>query len=114
MNVREQSSPSPAGDVFGQEDADQAPVARATALIPALRARAKETDALCRLPDATVKDLNDARLMELLTPRRYGGLQTDIATYKAVCAEIGRGCGSAAWVVAITNICNWLAATLYP
>jgi alkylation response protein AidB-like acyl-CoA dehydrogenase len=114
MSAREQSSFSPATGALGHGEADQALVARASGLIPALRARAKETDALCRLPDATVKDLNDARLMELLTPRRYGGLQTDIATYKAVCAEIGRGCGSAAWVVALTNICNWLAATLYP
>jgi alkylation response protein AidB-like acyl-CoA dehydrogenase len=94
--------------------ADQAVVGRASALIPALRARARETDALSRLPDATVRDLNDARLLELLTPRRYGGVQANLATYKAVCAEIGRGCGSAGWVVALTNICNWLAATMYP
>lgn len=98
----------------GDGDADRAVVARASALVPALRARARETDALCKLPDATVKDLNDARLLELLTPRRYGGLQTNLATYKAACAEIGRGCGSAGWIVALTNICNWLAATLYP
>jgi alkylation response protein AidB-like acyl-CoA dehydrogenase len=95
-------------------EADPAIVARASALIPALRARAKETDALSRLPDATIKDLNEARLLELLTPRRYGGLQTNLATYKAACVEIGRGCGSAGWIVALTNICNWLAATMYP
>ena len=114
MSALEQMSYSRPGGAFGQGDVDQALVARASALVPALRARAKETDALCKLPDATVRDLNAARLMELLTPRRYGGLQTNIATYKAVCAEVGRGCGSAGWVVALTNICNWLAATLYP
>jgi alkylation response protein AidB-like acyl-CoA dehydrogenase len=114
MSALEQMSASPRGGAVAYPDADQVIVARASALIPALRARAKETDALSKLPGATIKDLNDARLMELLTPRRYGGLQTNVATYKAVCAEIGRGCGSAAWVVALTNICNWLAATLYP
>ena len=106
MSALEQMSASPRGVAAAYPDADQAIVARASALIPALRARAKETDALSKLPDSTIKDLNDARLMELLTPRRYGGLQTNLATYKAVCAEIGRGCGSAGWVVALTNICN--------
>jgi 3-hydroxy-9,10-secoandrosta-1,3,5(10)-triene-9,17-dione monooxygenase len=113
MSAVEQASYAPRPDAR-HDKVDRALVVRASALIPALRARARETDALCRLPDATIKDLNDARLMELLTPRRYGGLQTNIATYKAVCAETGRGCGSAGWVVALTNICNWLAATLYP
>jgi alkylation response protein AidB-like acyl-CoA dehydrogenase len=114
MSAVEKANQPPASPASGYTDADRATVARASALIPVLRARARETDAISRLPDATVKDLNDARLMELLTPRRYGGLQTNLATYKAVCAEIGRGCGSAGWVVALTNICNWLAATLYP
>jgi alkylation response protein AidB-like acyl-CoA dehydrogenase len=113
MSALEQSPRFYSSDAAAFGAVDQAVVARATALIPALRARARETDALSKLPDATVKDLNDARLLELLTPRRYGGLQTNIATYKAVCAEVGRGCGSAGWVVALTNICNWLAATLY-
>ena len=114
MSALEQAAPVQAGGASGYRDADPAVVARASALIPALRARAKETDALSKLPDATIKDLNDARLLELLTPRRYGGLQTSVATYKAACAEIGRGCGSAGWIVALTNICNWLAATMYP
>jgi alkylation response protein AidB-like acyl-CoA dehydrogenase len=114
MSALEQSAPATKVRAAAYRDADQAIVARASALIPALRARSRETDALSKLPDATIKDLNDARLLELLTPRRYGGLQTDVATYKAVCAEIGRGCGSAGWIVALTNICNWLAATLYP
>lgn len=114
MSALEQASYASPDRATGSADADPVLVARASALIPALRARARETDALSKLPDATIKDLNDARLMELLTPRRYGGLQTNLATYKAVCVEIGRGCGSTAWVVAITNVCNWLAATLYP
>ena len=114
MSALEQAAPAQTGGASGYRDADPAVVARASALIPTLRARAKETDALSKLPDTTIKDLNDARLLELLTPRRYGGLQTNVATYKAACAEIGRGCGSAGWIVALTNICNWLAATMYP
>ena len=74
MSALEQTAFASISGAAADGDADPILVARATALIPALRARARETDALSRLPDSTIKDLNNGRLMELLTPRRYGGL----------------------------------------
>lgn len=96
------------------EDTAEATIARAALLVPALRSRTRDTDAIAKLPDITVNELNEAKLFEMMTPHRYGGLQTNIRTYKEAIAQLGRGDASTAWVVALINVCNWLAATLYP
>ncbi len=96
------------------EDTAESIIARASALVPALRARVKETDALVRLPDATVDEMSAAGLFDLMTPRRYGGLQTSVHTFMEAVAELGRGDASTGWSAALINICNWMTALLYP
>jgi 3-hydroxy-9,10-secoandrosta-1,3,5(10)-triene-9,17-dione monooxygenase len=98
----------------GAEDSEEGVIARAAGLVSALRSRTRETDAVAKLPNDTLRELNEARLFELMTPYRYGGLQTSIRTYKEAVAHLGRGDASTAWTVALINIANWLAATLYP
>jgi 3-hydroxy-9,10-secoandrosta-1,3,5(10)-triene-9,17-dione monooxygenase len=110
MTIANQAYPEKAHDLPDAETV----IARAVDLVPALRSRTRDTDAISRLPHETVKELNEARLFELMTPHCYGGLQTSIRTYKETVAQLGRGDASAAWTVALINICNWLAATLYP
>src|SRR6266404_7969708 len=90
------------------------PVAAATALIPTLRSRSSETDALARLPDATIADLEKAHLFDMLVPKIYGGQQCSLRTFMDVVVELGRGDGSAAWTVALLSSSTWMAATLYP
>jgi len=89
-------------------------VAAATALIPALRSRSSETDALARLPDSTIADLEKAHLFDMLVPKIYGGLQCSLRTFMDAVVELGRGDGSAAWTVALLSSSTWMAATLYP
>jgi alkylation response protein AidB-like acyl-CoA dehydrogenase len=48
-----------------------------------------------------------------MVPARFGGSETSIRTYLDVIAELGRGCGSTAWVASLINVCAWLAA-LFP
>src|SRR3954470_11597899 len=86
---------------------------RAAALRPILEQHADETDRLRRLPDANVQALKDSGLCRLMVPRRVGGYETDIRTYIAVMAELGRGCGSTAWVASLLNVCAWLGG-LFP
>jgi 3-hydroxy-9,10-secoandrosta-1,3,5(10)-triene-9,17-dione monooxygenase len=86
---------------------------RAAQLRPLLQSKAAETDAARRLPDEIVAALRDSGLCRLMVPQRFGGLQTDIHTYIAAMAELGRGCGSTAWVASLLNVCAWLAA-LFP
>jgi 3-hydroxy-9,10-secoandrosta-1,3,5(10)-triene-9,17-dione monooxygenase len=89
-------------------------VAAATSLISTLRSRRSETDALARLPDATVADLEKAHLFDMLVPKMYGGRQCSLRTFMDVVVELGRGDGSAAWTVALLSASTWMAATLYP
>lgn len=86
---------------------------RAAQLRPLLEANAAATDAACRLPDDVVMALRESGLCRLMVPKRFGGLETNIHTYIAVMAELGRGCGSTAWVASLVNVCAWLAA-LFP
>src|SRR5258705_10239066 len=95
----------------------QAPadIVRAAAeLVPALRARTAETDRIGKLPDETIAALETARLFELTTPSRYGGVQASIRTYMDAMIELGRGDVAVSWVATIINISNWFAATLFP
>ena len=89
-------------------------VAAATSLIPELRSRSSETDALARLPDSTIADFEKARLSDMLVPKMYGGLQCSLRTFMEVVVELGRGDGSAAWALALLSASTWMAATLYP
>src|SRR5258708_38136455 len=89
-------------------------VAAASALIPALRSRSSETEALARLPDSTIADLEKAHLFDMLVPKIYGGLQCSLRTFMDAVVELGRGDGSAAWTVALLSSSTWMAATLYP
>lgn len=75
-------------------------VQRAEALIPALRARAAETDALRQLPAQTVRDLKASGIARILQPARYGGCEASFAGMVDILRTIGRGCGSTAWCLA--------------
>ena len=86
---------------------------RAEALRPLLERNAETTDSLRRLPDEVVTAVREAGLCRLMVPERFGGYQTTIRTYLQVIAELGRGCGSTAWVASLINVCAWLAA-LFP
>lgn len=88
-------------------------LAAAAAIRPLLEANAERTDSLRRLPDENVAALKDSGVCRLMVPRRFGGHQTSIHTYIEVMAEVGRGCGSSAWVASLVNVCAWLAA-LFP
>jgi 3-hydroxy-9,10-secoandrosta-1,3,5(10)-triene-9,17-dione monooxygenase len=86
---------------------------RAEGLRPLLERNAETTDTLRRLPDEVVTAVRDAGLCRLMVPKRFGGYETSIRTYLEITAELGRGCGSTAWVSSLINVCAWLTA-LFP
>lgn len=83
-------------------------LARAAALIPALRERAAETETLRRLPEATLRDLHEAGLFRLFRPARYGGWEMPFRAFVEVGAITGRGCGSTSWVLNNLLSHNWM------
>jgi 3-hydroxy-9,10-secoandrosta-1,3,5(10)-triene-9,17-dione monooxygenase len=88
-------------------------IARAAGIRPLLERNADEADRLRHLPDENVHALHETGLCRLMVPQRLGGYETDIHTYIAVIAEIGRGCGSTAWTASLLNVCAWLTG-LFP
>ena len=48
--------------------------ARVEALVPAWRARAAETERTRIISPETIRELHENELLQILTPRRYGGL----------------------------------------
>ncbi len=75
---------------------------KAAAMVPVLLERQKEADALRRMPDATHRDFLDAGFYRIFQPRRYGGLECENRTIIDIAVQLGRGCGSSAWV--FTNL----------
>jgi 3-hydroxy-9,10-secoandrosta-1,3,5(10)-triene-9,17-dione monooxygenase len=101
---RDKTSPSIEADI----------VAAAASLAPALRSRTAETDKLAKLPDATINDLESARLFDMMVPKIYGGLQCSIRTLTDAVVQLGQGDGSVAWVVALRAAATWMLMTSYP
>lgn len=97
---------------MGASQADDPLVERARQLVPLLREQSPKAEQQRRLTDETVESLRRAGFLDLLKPRRYGGLESDVATFVDVVVELGRGCGSAAWVVGQLNLAAWMAAKL--
>ncbi|HEY0812950.1 MAG TPA: acyl-CoA dehydrogenase family protein [Pseudonocardia sp.] len=88
-------------------------VERAAKLRPLLAADAEQTDRERGVPRENVAALGKAGLLALMQPARYGGLETDFRTLLEVSREVGRACGSTAWVTALLNANSWFVG-LFP
>lgn len=85
-------------------------VDKAKSLVPKLKERAKETEEIRRIPEATMNDLKEAGLFKLLRPRIYGGYQTSMRTYSDCIVEISRGCASTGWILSLCAIRELMVA----
>jgi 3-hydroxy-9,10-secoandrosta-1,3,5(10)-triene-9,17-dione monooxygenase len=83
-------------------------VARARALVPALVARAREAEALRRVPDATIAELGASGLFAAFRPARYGGAEVPVRAYIELGAILASGCASTSWVYNNLVSHNWL------
>lgn len=107
------ASTRPENTAAGQQALRAALMAKASALVPLLRARAAETERERRIPDDVLKAIDAAQLFRLRTPKRFGGCEGDLRTYMDVVTELGRGCGSTSWIGFISIATVWIAA-LFP
>lgn len=78
-------------------------VARAKALQPALKARAAEATAGRRLPDATIRDLQEAGFFRILQPQRWGGYEMHPNVFYDVQQALAEGCMSTGWVFGVVG-----------
>ena len=74
---------------------------RATELVPLLRQNSRQADRERRIPQENLDALDEAGLLRMTRPRRYGGYEIDALTKYEVLSELARGCASTAWVTMI-------------
>ena len=85
-------------------------LARARALVPALRERAAAAEQARRLPAETIADLDRSGLFRITQPKRWGGMELDFVSMLEIPAELARGCASTSWVAANISIHHWMVA----
>ena len=88
--------------------------ARAREMIPNLRGRAQETEERRRISERTAQSFRDAGFFRVLQPSRYGGFEMDYGTHMRLAIEIGQGCASSAWVLAVLASHSWILGMFPP
>ena len=87
-------------------------LARIEDIRPILERNADQTETERRIPQENIDALIAAGAFKVMVPRRFGGYEMTIREKLEVSAAVAESCGSTAWVVALTNVCNWMAGTL--
>jgi len=85
-------------------------VRHAEELVPHLRRRVGECEALRRLPEATCEDIRRTGIARILQPARYGGAEAPLVTMVDVLIPVGFGCSATAWALAQFIMHNYMIA----
>ncbi|MBF6190412.1 flavin-dependent monooxygenase [Nocardia sp. CDC186] len=80
---------------------------RVEALLPTLRERAQEAEDLRRIPDESMKALQETGFFRLLQPKQWGGHAADPVVFYDTVRKIASACGSTGWVAGIVGVHNW-------
>lgn len=87
---------------------------RARAIVPMLRERADEVDRTGVVPVDIVQAFREAGFFRIVQPKRWGGYEMSPLTFLRVLMEVGRGCGSSAWVLMILGTHQWEIGIMDP
>lgn len=88
-------------------------IERAVGLRDLIRSKQQEAEDLGRYPQDVHDALVESGLYHLLTPKRYGGIEADVATFAKVVVEISRADPGSGWCYALghghalTTASNW-------
>ncbi|MFJ7207379.1 3-hydroxy-9,10-secoandrosta-1,3,5(10)-triene-9,17-dione monooxygenase oxygenase subunit [Streptomyces sp. NPDC098789] len=93
---------------------DEEVLAAVRDLAPALRERAAEAEALRKVPEANVKELEATGFFRLLQPRAYGGYAARPGVFYAAVKEVAKACGSTGWVSSVVGVHPWHVALYDP
>ncbi|MGY2007390.1 3-hydroxy-9,10-secoandrosta-1,3,5(10)-triene-9,17-dione monooxygenase oxygenase subunit [Nocardia gipuzkoensis] len=80
---------------------------RVEALLPTLRERAQEAEDLRRIPDESMKALQETGFFRLLQPKQWGGHAADPVVFYDTVRKVASACGSTGWVAGIVGVHNW-------
>lgn len=76
-------------------------VARARAMIPVLKARAKACTAARNVPAESVAEMQAAGFFRVLQPKRWGGYEMSPNVYFDILRTLAEGCMSTAWIYGV-------------
>lgn len=82
-------------------------VAKVRELLPVLRDRAQEAEDLRKVPEESVKSLQEIGFFKLLQPARYGGAEAHPLTFYTAVKLIASACGSTGWVASVLGVHPW-------
>jgi 3-hydroxy-9,10-secoandrosta-1,3,5(10)-triene-9,17-dione monooxygenase len=85
-------------------------IARARALVPALKSRQAQALAERRIPAETIRDMQTAGFFRILQPQRWGGYEHDPQVFFDVQMIVAEGCMSTAWVLGVVAAHNFQLA----
>ncbi|PZG38224.1 flavin-dependent monooxygenase [Spongiactinospora gelatinilytica] len=85
-----------------------------TELKPRLAERVAQAESQADIPAATIKDLVESRLFDMLKPAAFGGLECHPRDFYECVRELGGVCGSTAWVSAVLGVHPWQLALFPP
>lgn len=80
--------------------------ARAEALLPVLRERARAAEDLRRIPDETIADLHATGLLYVVSPQSEGGHGYGMRELGTITRILAKGCASTAWVYSFLVVHN--------
>ncbi|NBM16048.1 acyl-CoA dehydrogenase family protein [Streptomyces sp. GC420] len=83
------------------------------AAVPALRRNGRESEQRRWIVEENIQLLEKAGVFRAAVPKKYGGLDLDVAQQARVVSEIARGCPSTGWLTMVWLTSTW-AVTLYP
>ncbi len=81
-------------------------------ILPAIRGRAATIDQVGRLPEETVRELDEVGVFRALQPRQWGGLEIDPMTFFESVVLLASACGSTGWVGGVVAVHPWEVALL--
>ena len=84
------------------------------ALLPELRGRAAEVEQRGMVPEDIVRSLTSVGVFRALQPRRWGGLELDLAAYYEGMIRLASACSSTGWVASVVGVHPWHAALFAP
>src|SRR6266536_2121830 len=87
---------------------------RARAMVATLRSHALQAERDRLIPRRTHEEFRDAGFYRLFQPARYGGYEMPIGMMVEVAGELGRGCGSSAWIFTNLAVQNWIIGMHHP
>ena len=101
------------GDDSALPEHERALLGRARALVPKLAERGPAATAARMLPAETIADYHQAGIVNILQPKRFGGLQGRFSLFSRITEELTYGCASSAWVYAVLAEHQWIISQ-YP